>query len=138
VSPEDAPDLLDEEADAMKGYIDLFLLPVPKKQLRRYRSISTRFGRIMLEHGATEYREFVGDDLKVKGMGSFLGKIRLKPGEVLVSAVIGFRSKAQRDRANKGAMADPRAKPLMAQMEKDPIVDMKRMLYGGFATIVKP
>ena len=120
----------------MKEYIDLFVLPVPRKNLRAYCKISTQYGKIMKEHGALEYREFVGDDLKVKGMTAFPSRIKLKPGEVLVSAVIGFRSKVHRDQVNKKAQDDPRAKSMIKELTENPLTDSKRMLYGGFATIV--
>jgi uncharacterized protein YbaA (DUF1428 family) len=118
----------------VKGYVDLYILPLPKKNLAVYRRIAHKFGKIIEDHGALEYREWVGDDLKVKGMTAFPSKIRLKPGEVLISSVVEFHSKSHRNRVNKKAMNDPRMKALM--MEK-PLFDMKRMLYGGFSTIVK-
>ena len=118
----------------MKGYIDLFLLPVPKKELAAYKKLAAKFSKIIQEHGALEYREFLGDDLNPKHGTPFPSKIKLKPGEVLVSSVIEFRSKAHRDQVNKKAMADPR----MQQMCKEELpFDVKRMLYGGFSTIVK-
>ena len=118
----------------MKGYVDLFLLPLPKRNLAAYRRIARRFGEIIRDHGALEYREWIGDDLKVKGMTGFPSKIKLKPGEVLISSVVEFRSRKHRDQVNKRAMNDPRMKPLM---NMKPLLDMKRMLYGGFSTIVK-
>ena len=115
----------------MKGYIDLFVLPVPKKNLRAYCKISTKYGKIMKEYGALEYREFLGDDLKVKGLTTFPSKIKLKQGEVLVSAVIGFRSKANRYQVNKRAQNDPRAKRMIKEFTENPLTDSKRMCYGG-------
>ena len=122
----------------MKGYIDLFVLPVPRKNLAAYRRTSTQYGKIMRKHGALEYREFLGDDLKVKGMTSFLSRIKLKKGEVLVSAVIGFKSKAHCNKVNKKAQNDPVAKRMIKEYTEHPITDSKRMCYGGFETIVKP
>ncbi len=121
----------------MKGYIDLFVLPVPKKNLRAYARISTAWGKIMRKHGALDYREFVGVDLKAKMLPSFQKKIPVKPGEVLVSAVIGFRSKAHRAQVNKRAMKDPSAKRIFDEITKKTLNDNKRTLYGGFATFVK-
>jgi uncharacterized protein YbaA (DUF1428 family) len=123
----------------MKGYIDLFALPLPKKKLARYRKISTAMGKIMLSHGATEYREFRGDDLKPqKSMGpGFLSAVKVKPGEVLVSAVIGYPSKSVRERAKRMMMKDPRTKKVFAMMDPSDI-DMRRVLVGGFATFVNP
>jgi uncharacterized protein YbaA (DUF1428 family) len=118
----------------MKGYVDLFLLPVPKKNIPAYRKIAQKFGEIVKDHGALEYREWVGDDLDHKGMTDFPSKIRLKPGEVLVSSVVEFKSKAHRDQVNKRIMNDQRMKEMM---NMNPLFDMKRMMYGGFATIVE-
>jgi uncharacterized protein YbaA (DUF1428 family) len=121
----------------MKGYIDLFLLPVPKKHLRAYCRISQRMGKLMKEYGALEYREFVGDDLKMKGIVPFHKRVPLKSGEVVVTAVVGFPSKTQRNHINKKIMTDPRVKRLIELMGTNLMTDMKRMSYGGFATIVK-
>lgn len=121
----------------VKDYIDLFLLPIPKKHLRAYRRISQSMGKIMRDYGATEYREFMGDDLAFKGMIPFPKRVPLKTGEVVIAAVIGFRSKAHRNQVNKKVMTDPRVLGLMEIMSKNPMTDMKRMSYGGFATIVK-
>jgi len=121
----------------MKGYIDLFVLPIPKRNLRAYCRISRIMGKIMKKFGALEYREFVGDDLYVKGMAAFPRRIRLKRGEVLVSAVVGFRSKSHRNQVNKRAVNDPRVRRLIKESVENPLSDMKRMLYGGFSTIVK-
>jgi len=118
----------------MKGYVDLYVLPLPRKNLSAYRKIAQQFGKIIEDHGALEYREWVGDELKTKGMTSFTSKIKLKPGEVLISSVVEFSSKSHRNQVNKKAMNDPRMKALM---EVKPLFDMKRMLYGGFSTIVK-
>ncbi len=121
----------------MEGYIDLYILPLPKKNLNAYRKIASQFGKIIADLGALEYREFLGDDLKPKWATPFPSKIRLKPGEVLISSVVGFRSKKHRDQVNKKMMNDPRMKKLMAQSEKNPLMDMRLMCYGGFSTIVK-
>ena len=49
-------------------YADGFVLAIPKRQVQNYRRIARRAGRIWRDHGALEYRECVGDDLKT-GMG---------------------------------------------------------------------
>lgn len=118
----------------MKGYIDLYLLPLPKKHLAKYCRIARSFGRIAEDHGALEYREWVGEDLKAKFAAGFPSKVKLKPGEVLISSAVEFRSKKHRNQVNKKMMKDPRMKKLMKEVV---LFDVKRMLYGGFATIVK-
>ena len=47
-------------------YVDGFVLPVPKKNLRAYRSMASKAGKVWRDHGALEFRECVADDLKVK------------------------------------------------------------------------
>src|SRR5262245_32632406 len=47
-------------------YVDGYVLPVPKKNLRAYRGIAKKAGAIWKEHGALEYRECAGDDLDNK------------------------------------------------------------------------
>ncbi|HZI06182.1 MAG TPA: DUF1428 family protein [Archangium sp.] len=52
----------------------------------------------------------------------------------MVFAWIVFKSRAHRDRVNKKVMEDPR---MAAMMEgKDMPFDGKRMIYGGFKTLV--
>ncbi len=48
----------------MARYVDGFVLPVPKKNIEAYREISRKAGKVWREHGALEYRECVGDDLR--------------------------------------------------------------------------
>ncbi len=118
----------------MFGYVDLYVLPVPKKLIPFYRRMSTKMGKIMRGYGCLEYREFLGDDLHIKGMVSPLTLVKVKKGEVLVFAVTGFRSKAHRNQVLKKVMSDARVKKMCA---KPMPFDHKRMVYGGFSTIVK-
>jgi uncharacterized protein YbaA (DUF1428 family) len=46
------------------SYIDGMVIPVPKKNLAAYRKMSTKAGKIWIEHGALEYHECVADDVK--------------------------------------------------------------------------
>ena len=118
----------------MKGYVDLYLLPIPKKHLTAYQKLARRFAEIVRDHGALNYREWAGDDLKVKGIAGFPTRIKVKPGETLISSIVEFRSKKHRDQVNKKTMNDPRMKDMINSM---PLFDMKRMLYGGFSEIIR-
>ena len=115
-------------------YVDGYVLPVPKKNLAAYRSMAQKAGKVWLDHGALEYRECVGDDLKTKWAVSFPATIKLKPGETVVFAWIVFKSRAQRDSVNAKVMKDPRLAKMM-DMKAMPF-DCKRMVYGGFKTMV--
>jgi uncharacterized protein YbaA (DUF1428 family) len=116
------------------AYVDGFLLPVPKKNLKAYRQMSRKAGKVWRELGALEYRECVGDDLKIKGTAPFAKATRAKSGETVVFAYIVYKSRAHRDQVNKKVMKDPR---IAAQMStKSMPFDVKRMLYGGFKVFV--
>lgn len=116
------------------AYVDGFLLPVPKKNLPAYTRMSKKAGRIWMEHGALEYRECVGDDMKIKGMVPFPKQLKTKPSEAVVFSWIVYRNKAHRDRVNAKVMKDPRI-AAMCGTEGLPF-DCKRMCYGGFTMIV--
>ena len=49
----------------MPRYVDGFLIPIPKKNLSAYRRIAAKAGTVWKEHGAVEYMECTGDDLRV-------------------------------------------------------------------------
>jgi uncharacterized protein YbaA (DUF1428 family) len=115
-------------------YVDGFVLAVPKRKLDAYRRMSLKAGKVWREHGALEYVECVGDDLKVKGMKTFPRLVKPKPGETVVFSWIVYRSRAHRDRVNAKVMKDRRLADMMDP--KSMPFDMKRMVYGGFQTLI--
>jgi uncharacterized protein YbaA (DUF1428 family) len=115
------------------AYVDGFVLPVPRRNLPAYRRMAQKAGRIWQEYGALEYRECVGDDLDVKMGTSFPRQLKLKRGETVVFSWIVYKSRAHRDQVNAKVMKDPR---LAAMDPKGMPFDVKRMVYGGFKTVV--
>jgi uncharacterized protein YbaA (DUF1428 family) len=114
-------------------YADGFLLVVPKKNLRKYTAIAKKAGKVWRDHGALEYRECVGDDLKTKMGMPFPKMTKAKAGDAVVFSWIVYKSRAHRDAVNKKVMQDARMQKLM----KEPMpFDLKRMSYGGFASVV--
>lgn len=120
----------------MAAYVDGFVIPIPKRNLRKYRRIARRAGEIWMEYGAVEYRECVADDLGgPKGVTSFKKLLKLKPGETALFSWIVYRSKADRKRVNALVMKDAR---ILAMMDEDDNpFDNRRMAYGGFKAIVE-
>ena len=116
------------------SYVDGFILPVPKKNLQAYRRIARKAGKIWREHGALEFRECVGDDVKPGKLTSFPQSVKLKPGETVFFSYIVFKSRAHRDRVNAKVMKDKRLASMMDP--KAMPFDGKRMIYGGFKTVV--
>lgn len=115
-------------------YVDGYVLPVPRKNLLSYRRMAQKAGKVWREHGALEFRECVGDDLKTKMAASFPHTIKLRRGEVVVFSWIVFKSRAHRDSVNARVMKDPRLAKMM-DMKSMPF-DSKRMVYGGFKVMV--
>lgn len=115
-------------------YVDGFVLVVPKKKLEAYRKMAADGKRIWMKHGALDYKECVGDDLKHAHVTLPFPKIaKLKKGELVIFSYIGFASRAHRDKVNAKVMKDPAMDP---EMMKDFPMDMKRFAYGGFKVIV--
>jgi uncharacterized protein YbaA (DUF1428 family) len=124
----------------MSRYVDGFVLPLPKKNLARYRHIARVASKVWREHGALEYVECVADQLTSKHEGqtftSLFPKLaRTKPNEVVVFAWIIYKSKADQKRVMKKVMADARLSKLMGP-DNMPF-DMSRMAWAGFKPIVE-
>ena len=117
------------------SYVDGFVVPVPEGNMKQYRTMSQKAGKIWKEHGALQYVEAVGDDLDVKFGVSFTKVIKPKPGETIVFSFIVYKSRADRDKVNAKVMADPRMNKIIEKGGEMPF-DMKRMLYGGFKSLV--
>ena len=117
------------------SYVDGFIVAVPKKNLEAYRNMAKKAGRIWREYGALEYREWVAEDVKVGKRTSFPRSVKLKPGETVIFSWITYKSRAQRDRVNAKVMADKRLAGMM-DIKSLPF-DAKRMIFGGFESLVK-
>lgn len=118
----------------MSKYVDVYLLPLPEKNISAYREMAAEAGKIFRKHGALTYREYVSSDLKVMdGISAFPSVIKLEEGEVLVYAEVGFESEEHRNKSMEAIFND---KAMHEIMPKEPIFDMKRMIYGGFAVLV--
>ena len=115
-------------------YVDGFVLPVPKKNLGTYRRLARKSGKIWMEYGALEYVECIADNVKPGKFTSFPQSVKLKPGEVVWFSWIVYKSRKHRDQVNAKVMKDPRLAATMDQ--KAMPFDIKRMIYGGFRTMV--
>jgi uncharacterized protein YbaA (DUF1428 family) len=114
-------------------YVDGFVLAVPKKKVQAYRRMAQQAGKLWRKNGALEFRECVGDDLKVTMGVPFTRMAKLKRGETVFFSYIVYKSRAHRDRVNAKVMKDPSMKNM--DMKSMPF-DVKRMAYGGFKVLV--
>lgn len=121
-------------------YVDGFVLPVPKKNLQAYRKMARQAGKFWKKHGALEFVECVGDDLKPNMGGmklkTFPQIIRPKPNETIMFSFIIYKSRTHRDRVNAKVMKDPAMNDPDAMKKMMNVFDPKRMVYGGFKSIV--
>jgi uncharacterized protein YbaA (DUF1428 family) len=116
----------------MSKYVDGFVIPIKKKDMKAYRKMAAMGRKLWMEYGALDYYECVGDDLKVQWGWTFPKMCKLKSGETVIFAFIVYKSKSHRNQVNAKVMKDPRMKMEGVEMP----FDMKRFSMGGFKTIV--
>ncbi len=119
----------------MDHYIDGFVLPVSRDHLDEYKRLVEAVAKIWKEHGALDYREYLGDDLTLEGTRSFTDVVAASEGEAIVFGWVVFESRAARDQANEKVAADPRMVDLINS--SGPGFDARRMAYGGFRSFVQ-
>jgi uncharacterized protein YbaA (DUF1428 family) len=115
----------------MPTYVDGFVLAVPKDKIDAYKKMATLGGEVWMEHGALSYVETIADDVPYGELTSFPRAVQAKEDEIVVFSWVTYESRAKRDEVMAKVMADPRMKP------DDMPFDGKRMIFGGFTTIVE-
>ncbi len=113
-------------------YVDGFVIAVPTENLSAYRKMAKKAAKIWMEYGALSVVESWGDDVPEGKTTSFRKAVKAKPDETVVFSWITYKSKRARDTINRKVMADPR---LQMDKENAPF-DPKRMIWGGFKSIV--
>lgn len=117
----------------MSNYVDGYVIPIKKKNIKAYKKMATLGCRLWMEHGALDYYECVGDDFIKHGVG-FKKMCKLKPDETVVFAFILYKSKAHRNKVNAKVMKDPRMNSF--DIKTIPF-DLKRFSVAGFKTLVQ-
>ena len=121
-------------------YIDGFVLVVPKKNLKAYQKMASDAGKLWKKHGALQYFECIGDDLKPDTQGTkiltFPKMTKLKKGETVWFSFIVYKSKAHRNKVNAKVMKEFEKNKEECNEMKMPF-DMKRMAWGGFKAKVE-
>lgn len=114
------------------SYFDLFVLPVPKKSLSRYKAFAQIGCDVWMDHGALQYVETLADDVPDGKLTSFPMSVKLKKDEVIAIGYAMYKSRAHRDQVAKKVFADPR----MQFDWKTAPFDGQRMIYGGFTKLL--
>lgn len=120
-------------------YVDVYFFPIHEDHIDQYKEVAQQVGAIWKEYGALSYQEFVGDDLQLKGVRSFVEAVGLKDNEVVIVGWVAFPSEEVRIEANKRVPEDPRMAKLVGPLV-DPnrmVFDASRMIYGGFKPLVQ-
>ena len=116
-------------------YVDGFIVAVPKAKVDEYKEFSRKAGEVWKEHGALHLVECVGDDVPYGELTSFPRAVQATEDETVVFSWITYELREHRDAVNAKVMADPRIKDQM-DMSTAPF-DGKRMIYGGFTTLLE-
>jgi uncharacterized protein YbaA (DUF1428 family) len=119
--------------DKAGKYVDGFVAPVPKKNIEAYKQFSQKAGKVWKKHGALEYVECIGDDVKPGKVTSFPQAVKLEDDEVVVFSWIVYESREHRDRVMAAVMSDPRLKDMDP---KSMPFDGMRMFFGGFNVLL--
>jgi len=114
------------------AYVDGFVVAVPTANRETYRKFAEEVATVFREYGALRVVECWGDDVPDGEVTSFPMAVKLEEDESVVFAWILWPSRAVRDEGMKKVMADPRGQPDSRPMP----FDGRRMIYGGFETIV--
>ena len=115
-------------------YVDGFVIPVSKDKVDAYKAHAQKAGEVWKELGALSFVECVGDDVPYGELTSFPRAVQAKDNEVVVFSWITYKSRKDRDRINAKVMKDPRLAKMMDP--KAMPFDGKRLIYGGFKTLV--
>jgi uncharacterized protein YbaA (DUF1428 family) len=115
------------------NYVDGFVAAVPTANREKYRMHAEKAAAVFKEHGALNVVECWGDDVPEGKVTSFPMAVKREADETVVFSWITWPSRQVRDEAWTKVMADPRLQP-----EANPMpFDGKRLIYGGFETIVE-
>ena len=125
----------------MTKYVDGFVLVVPKDKEADYKKMAEEGRDMWMKHGALQYFECRGDDLKQQEMGeeksrAFAEMAGARSDENVWFSFIVFNSKQHRNEVNKKVMDEMNAK-YKDQSDLTMPIDMKKMAYGGFDVAVE-
>jgi uncharacterized protein YbaA (DUF1428 family) len=114
------------------SYVDGYVIAVPTANKEAYKKLAEDASVVFKDHGAISVVENWGNDVPEGKTTSFPMAVKCKEDETVVFSWITWPSKEVRDAGMKKAMEDPRLNCDPSSMP----FDGKRMIFGGFETIV--
>lgn len=118
----------------MGRYVDGFVIPIKKKNLKEYKKMATIGCKVWMKHGALDYYECEGAVIENTWGLPFSKVYKLKKDETIIFAFVVYKSKAHRDSVTKKVHKDPLMNP---ENFKTMPFDMKRFSTGEFKVLVK-
>ncbi len=115
------------------AYVDGFVIAVPQANKQQYIEHAERVAPAMKDAGALKLVENWGNDVPDGELTSLPMAVKLQDNETVVFSWIIWPSKEVRDAGWEKLMADPRFNPEDSAMP----FDGKRMIFGGFETIIE-
>ncbi len=113
-------------------YVDGVVLAVPTADREKFRDYAERTAKMFVEHGALKVVDCWGDEVPDGQLTSFPMAVQRKDDETVVFSWVVWPSREVRKAAWEKVMQDPRMNPATNPMP----FDGKRMIFGGFETIV--
>jgi uncharacterized protein YbaA (DUF1428 family) len=125
----------------MAKYVDGFVFVVPKGKEAAYEEMAKMGCDSWMKHGALQYFECRGDDLKQQEMGdeksrAFAEMAGAGSDENVWFSFIVFESKEHRDTVNAKVMQEM-GEEYEDQADFEMPTDMTKMAYGGFEVVVE-
>jgi uncharacterized protein YbaA (DUF1428 family) len=115
------------------AYFEGFIAAVPSANREAYRQHAAEAAKVLHEFGVTRHVEAWGHDLPEGKTTDFRKAVQAKDDEEVVFSWFEYPDRAARDAANEKLMTDPRMEEMFATMP----FDGKRMIFGGFDSIVE-
>ncbi|EHJ93983.1 DUF1428 domain-containing protein [Vreelandella boliviensis] len=113
-------------------YVDGFVAAVPNANKAEFIEHARAAAVVFKEYGALRVMECWGDDVPDGEVTSFPMAVKRKDDETVIFSWIEWPSRAVRDESMPKVMQDARL-----QMDANPMpFDGKRLIYGGFASII--
>ncbi|MEO1041401.1 MAG: DUF1428 domain-containing protein [Pseudomonadota bacterium] len=112
------------------SYLEVAVSAVPAIHRARYTEVAANAAAVFMTHGARAVTENWGVDVPKGKVTDFHRAVQCQDNEVVVVSTILWPSKDVRDKAWANLMDDP------AMANHDGLLDMSRMIFGGFEEIV--
>lgn len=126
----------------MSKYVDGFVLVVPKGKEAEYQKMAEMGRDSCMKHGALQYFECRGNDLKQQEMGdmksrAFAEMAGASAEDNVWFSFIVFESKEHRDEVNAKVMKEMEESYSDQSASFEMPNDMQKMAYGGFEVVVE-